>query len=233
MPSTFDDCLAFVEARLKLALESNERHFTVTEVARERLERFPTDSNPESLLAPDAAPQAEVRALSAEASGICTRHYLISPTATTEMSAGDFPFAMRQLLSLRYAITAEEQLEIWMILVAPPGSESAREWLDAKTRFEGNQAFARVVVWLPDADASKWKEGVQDVLRQLFLEPLPNPATGGGTDLSPIDAILAAGLEPSFANAWRTILLESGSASTHAERLLEVGATPSQEGKTP
>ncbi len=163
-----------------------------------------------------------------------TRHYVVAPISTTTMSDGDFVSVMARVVNLRAQLQESEQLEIWVVLIAPTGALERAEWLHAERQFEGNQAFARVVVWLPDADASKWERGVEDVLRQLFLEPLARAATGGGTDLSPIDAILAAGAEPSFEDAWRTILLEpSMSPSARAERLLEVGATPAQAGKTP
>lgn len=156
------------------------------------------------------------------------RHYVVAPISTTTLSDGDFVSVMKRVVRLRMELSEAEQLEVWVVLVAPEGANENLDWRYAERQFEANQAFARVVVWLPSAERATWKEETEEVLRKLFLRGLrglPESAQGETTDLSPIDAVLGAALGSTALRAeWRGILLDPDQAvtpSSRAERLIE------------
>lgn len=167
------------------------------------------------------------------------RHYVVAPISTTTLSDGDFVSVMKRVVRLRMELSEAEQLEVWVVLVAPEGANENLDWRYAERQFEANQAFARVVVWLPSAERATWKEETEEVLRKLFLRGLrglPESAQGETTDLSPIDAVLGAALGSTALRAeWRGILLDPDQAvtpSSRAERLVETFENPLEEDKT-
>lgn len=189
----------------------------VTEVAPEKLRSFayedvPTaDPEAQETALRDGDGEPLVIALCASAEGRCARHYLIGTISSKAMSQGDFPAVMVRAVKLRSHLDADEQLELWVLLVAPSGTSGSPAWLHAARRFEGNQAFARVLVWLPDQDSVAWDASLQALMDRLHLRPLPDQDDGAdGVDLSPLDAVLDSGdLGVSERAAWRTVLLDS------------------------
>lgn len=232
---------------LDYLIQSLEQELVATEpsVIVERLERQkdngsgPIDGvdvfEPEG----ENEPDIDVSVLRSVHQSRARRHYVVAPMSTKTLSDGDFVTVMKRVVRLRMELSEAEQLEVWVVLVAPEGANENLDWRHAERQFEANQAFARVVVWLPSAERATWKEETELVLSKLFLRGLrglPDSAEGETTDLSPIDAVLGAALESTALRAaWRGILLDPDQAvtpSSRAERLVETFEKSLGEDKT-
>ena len=137
------------------------------------------------------------------------RHYLLAPIDTPQMGDGTFPEIMACAARLRSRLSAPEQTELNVLLVAPLGADEDANWRQTVRQFESNEAIARVQVWAPPHSKNKWPQSLEGFTSRLFLGCLPE-VRGAAADLAPTSAVLAGSTLPEKALAdWLRVLLDT------------------------
>lgn len=192
-------------------------------VPSERLRSF---SHEVSLTKPDRLPHEDsaeplATGLQVSVAELTARHYLLALIDTPYMNDGTFPKVMTQAACLRSYLSTAEQLELFVLLVAPLGSAEDTAWHQAARRLEGNEAIARVLVWLVPQSKIEWSQSLERFMGRLFLGSLPQ-VREAAADLAPTAAVFTGtSLPEEVLEVWRTTLLEPDlQAKERALRLL-------------
>lgn len=173
--------------------------------------------------ATDAPALPNVLALRVTAPNLMERHYLLATIRTRRMGEGDFPEVMACAARLRSHLPTPAQLELSVLLVGPVGHDEDPTWTQARRLLEGNEAFARVLVWLPPQQESKWHASAVEFVGRLFLGDLPTVGLEGA-NLSPTEEILRGStLSDAIRERWRSHLLDPAlKPKDRASLLLEI-----------
>lgn len=100
------------------------------------------------------------------------------------------------VLAQRKQMNAAAATDIYMMLLAPPGSRSHGAWLALASEIERDDRLARKHVWLPDAQGNNFAEFIAAT---FLARPWQTPAGNS-------DALALLNQENGLPPAWRSVL---------------------------
>lgn len=85
---------------------------------------------------------------------------------------------------------ADAHVDMYLILVTPPGSNESESWLSARRALECNEHICRTLAWLAPERPDDWDESISSFLSRSFLALPFGPSTGSARALDPLRQIL-------------------------------------------
>ncbi len=176
---------------------------------------------------------AHIRAMRLASEKFGPRILVIAQLVEPILSAGLGRNALSVVAHIRSHIDdVDTRVDLYLVLVAPPGSDSSEIWQDAVRRVERNEHICRTFAWLPSADSTLWSEAIAEFLSRTFLARPFEHRTISPQVLDPLRGLLIDKLKQAGGsdellfsteqlNLLETILTSSEPGRDTAEKLID------------
>lgn len=181
----------------------------------------------------DAIDTTYVQAMSLTSEKFGRRTLLVAPLLEPVLGTGLGRAALTAIAHIRSHIDdVDARVDLYLVLVAPPGSDCSETWRDAIRRVERNEHICRTFAWLPSADSAIWSEAIAEFLSRTFLARLFEHCTISPQVLDPLRGLLIDELKQASGsdellfsaeqlNMLETILTSSEPGRDTAEKLID------------
>jgi hypothetical protein len=166
--------------------------FSAEPIPIEWLKMFPPDrlenlGNPAEVKETSTADYTNLLATRLMSTRFGRRVIVVAPLLEPVLGRGLGRDALSAIAHLRAHLTdIAAQVDIYLVLVAPPGSDSSEDWRAPARPVERNEHICRTFVWLTPADSFHWPKAMDAFFGRTFLALPFGTETGPSQDLDPL-----------------------------------------------